>query len=151
MSLSILLCVITVSFPPRDWLVGNATQSSVPTLDLSTPIPAFTNYTTNVTTPAVPGNLPTFSGTTSNNGYTYQTTATYITGLLSNSSDGVNHYLSVEQVRALTAQPRLRWKDPDRISTLERSARHRRAGRFVRCQDFYTAEVSVIISEPAWP
>ncbi|OBZ71467.1 hypothetical protein A0H81_08663 [Grifola frondosa] len=61
----------------RDWLVGNATaQSSL--------IP-----TPNVT------NTSTYSGQTSFGGYTYQTDAAYVSGILSNTSTGVNHYLTV--------------------------------------------------------
>ncbi|KAL4073352.1 hypothetical protein V8B97DRAFT_1869148 [Scleroderma yunnanense] len=61
----------------RDWLVGNATaQSSV--------IP--TNNLTNTST---------YAGMTSYNGYTYSTTVNYISGLLQNSSNGINHYQSV--------------------------------------------------------
>ncbi|KAG8907452.1 hypothetical protein FRB99_004247 [Tulasnella sp. 403] len=43
----------------------------------------------------VPGGQ--FIGTTSANNYTYQTTATYTTGLLGNTSTGVNHYITVEE------------------------------------------------------
>jgi hypothetical protein len=38
-----------------------------------------------------------FVGSTSANGYTYQTTVTYVTGLLGNTSEGINHYLSVPE------------------------------------------------------
>lgn len=60
-----------------DWLVGNATAQStlVPTANL-------TNGTT-------------FSGQTSNGGYVYQTDVQYVSGFLSNTSSGINHYLSV--------------------------------------------------------
>jgi len=68
----------------------------IPTLDLSLPTPASTNYTTNVTTPASPGFLPQYTGSTSYGGYTYQTTATYIQSLLQNTSTGINHYITVE-------------------------------------------------------
>ena len=37
------------------------------------------------------------TGQTSYGNYTYQTTITYASGLLQNSSNGVNHYLSVEE------------------------------------------------------
>ncbi|KAI0670913.1 hypothetical protein C8Q78DRAFT_821889 [Trametes maxima] len=61
----------------RDWLVGNATaQSSI--------IP-----TANVT------NGTTYSGQTSFGGFTYKTDALYLSGILSNSSQGVNHDLTV--------------------------------------------------------
>ncbi|KAH9931660.1 uncharacterized protein BXZ73DRAFT_101570 [Epithele typhae] len=61
----------------RDWLVGNATaQSSViPTLNL-------TNGTT-------------YAGSISYNNYTYYTEAIYLSGILQNSSNGVNHAFSV--------------------------------------------------------
>lgn len=38
-----------------------------------------------------------FVGQTAYNGYTYETTAVYVSGLLGNTSVGVNHYLSVAQ------------------------------------------------------
>lgn len=58
-------------------MIGNATGQSelIPTLDLT--------------------NTSTYSGQTTFNNYTYQTDVTYVAGLLANSSDGVNHYLSV--------------------------------------------------------
>ncbi|KAF4577269.1 hypothetical protein EYR40_009363 [Pleurotus pulmonarius] len=59
----------------RDWLVGNMTNTTVPTAELTNT----TTYTTN-----------TFWG-----GYTYLSEIKYVSGLLSNSSDGINHYLSV--------------------------------------------------------
>ncbi|TBU31788.1 hypothetical protein BD311DRAFT_804267 [Dichomitus squalens] len=61
----------------RDWLVGNATAQSsiIPTANL-------TNGTT-------------FSGQTSFGGYTYSTDALYLSGILSNSTDGLNHASSV--------------------------------------------------------
>ncbi|KAF9517273.1 hypothetical protein BS47DRAFT_1314570 [Hydnum rufescens UP504] len=82
----------------RDWLIGNATSqtSLIPTLDLSSPTPALTNSTTNVTTPGSPGFLPQYTGSTSYGNYTYQTTTTYIQNLLQNSSTGINHYITVE-------------------------------------------------------
>ncbi|KAN0074621.1 hypothetical protein V8E55_011670 [Tylopilus felleus] len=61
----------------RDWFVGNATaQSSV--INTSKDM-----------------NGSTYSGSTSFNGYTYHTTATYVSGLLQNTSVGINHYQSV--------------------------------------------------------
>jgi hypothetical protein len=60
-----------------DWLVGNATAQS-------TIIP-----TSNVT------NGTTYSGQTSSGGFVYQTDVKYVSGYLSNTSDGINHYLSV--------------------------------------------------------
>lgn len=61
----------------RDWLVGNATSQST-----ILPTPNMTNAST-------------YSGQTSFNNYTYATTATYVSGLLQNTSDGINHYQSV--------------------------------------------------------
>lgn len=55
----------------RDWIVGNAT---------SQPINSSTVTNTSV-----------FHGQTSFNGFTYNTTATYISGILQNTSSGVNH------------------------------------------------------------
>ena len=56
-----------------DWLVGNATAqtSLIPTANI-------TNGTT-------------YSGQTSFGGYTYKTNVVYLSGILSNSSAGVNH------------------------------------------------------------
>lgn len=61
----------------RDWLIGNATAQSslIPTADLT--------------------NATTFSGQTSYGGYVYQNSVEYVSGFLTNSSDGINHYLSV--------------------------------------------------------
>jgi len=59
----------------RDWLIGNATQSTIPTANLT--------------------DLMTFSGSTSFGGYTYQTDALYGTGLLPNTSIGINHNITV--------------------------------------------------------
>ncbi|KAH9054069.1 hypothetical protein EDB83DRAFT_2506957 [Lactarius deliciosus] len=60
-----------------DWLVGNATAQSnlVPTADLT--------------------NTTTFSGQTTYGGYVYQNSVEYVSGFLTNGSDGINHYLSV--------------------------------------------------------
>lgn len=55
----------------RDWLVGNITKSPINTTALT--------------------NTSTFSGTTSFGGYTYTTAIAYVSGLLANSSAGVNH------------------------------------------------------------
>jgi len=61
----------------RDWLIGNATaQSSV-------------IQTATVT------NSSTFSGQTSYGGFVYQTSVQYVSGYLTNTSNGINHYLSV--------------------------------------------------------
>jgi hypothetical protein len=89
--------------------VANATAApQIDTLGLQTPpppAPATNTSTVNATatsTSASPvataSQLPTLVGQTSFNGYTYQTTATYVSGLLSNTSDGINHYITVEYV-----------------------------------------------------
>jgi hypothetical protein len=60
----------------RDWLVGNATGNQIiPTANLT--------------------NTSTFSGSTSFNGYTYKTDVAYVSGLLQNTSIGINHNLTV--------------------------------------------------------
>lgn len=59
----------------RDWLVGNATGTNIPTSELT--------------------NTSTHSGQTSFNSYTYQTDVQYVPGLLSNTSDGINHFITV--------------------------------------------------------
>ncbi|KAF8549916.1 hypothetical protein OG21DRAFT_532885 [Imleria badia] len=61
----------------RDWMVGNATAQSsiIPTSKLT--------------------NASTYSGSTSFNGYTYHTSVNYVSGLLQNTSIGINHYQSV--------------------------------------------------------
>ena len=59
----------------RDELAGNATGT-------------FINTTTLV------GN-ETFKGQTSANGFTYETTVNYVPGLLPNTSDGINHFITV--------------------------------------------------------
>ncbi|EIN12672.1 hypothetical protein PUNSTDRAFT_97478 [Punctularia strigosozonata HHB-11173 SS5] len=60
----------------RDWLVGNATGGqSIPTLNLT--------------------NSSTYSGSTSYNGYSYKTDVSYVSGLLQNTSIGINHNLTV--------------------------------------------------------
>ncbi|KAF8260263.1 hypothetical protein EI94DRAFT_918191 [Lactarius quietus] len=61
----------------RDWFVGNATAQSGVIL------------TANVT------NTTTFSGQTSYGGYVYQNSVQYVSGYLTNGSNGINHYLSV--------------------------------------------------------
>jgi len=60
----------------RDWLVGNATSSTL------------------VNTSALTANA-TFSGQTSASGFTYQTSVIYLSGLLPNTSDGINHFITV--------------------------------------------------------
>jgi hypothetical protein len=59
----------------RDWLIGNMTRTTVPTLNLT--------------------NSSTYSGTTTANNYTYQNTVQYVSGLLQNTSIGINHNLTV--------------------------------------------------------
>ncbi|GLB38679.1 hypothetical protein LshimejAT787_0505440 [Lyophyllum shimeji] len=59
----------------RDWLIGNITRSTIPTLEVS--------------------NTSTYSGSTSADGYTYQSDVIYVSGLLANTSDGINHNLTV--------------------------------------------------------
>jgi hypothetical protein len=59
----------------RDWLVGNATQTTLPSGNLNTSL--------------------TFSGSTSSAGYTYKTSAILVSGLLANTSIGVNHNTTV--------------------------------------------------------
>ena len=68
---------------------GTATVPvAIPTASLtfSTPSPS----------PTPSGTAPTYTGQSYYGGYTYETTATYVAGLLSNSSDGVNHPITVE-------------------------------------------------------
>ncbi|KAL7421710.1 hypothetical protein Q5752_003480 [Cryptotrichosporon argae] len=60
----------------RDYLVGNLTNTQIDSRNV-------TNQTTVV-------------GRTSYANYTYQTSVQYVSGLLQNSSDGINHYLTVE-------------------------------------------------------
>ncbi|KAF7364766.1 hypothetical protein MVEN_00346500 [Mycena venus] len=55
----------------RDWLIGNITKSPIDTASLM--------------------NTSMFTGTTSYGGYTYSSAISYVSGLLANSSDGVNH------------------------------------------------------------
>ncbi|EJC98979.1 uncharacterized protein FOMMEDRAFT_23338 [Fomitiporia mediterranea MF3/22] len=59
----------------RDWLIGNATNAFIPTSNLT--------------------NSSTYTGSTSANGYMYQTSVQYVSGLLSNTSDGINHFQSM--------------------------------------------------------
>jgi hypothetical protein len=60
-----------------DWLIGNATAQSslIPTATVT--------------------NGSTYSGQTSYGGFVYQTDVQYVSGYLSNTSNGINHYLSV--------------------------------------------------------
>jgi len=59
----------------RDYLVGNITNQTIPTANLT--------------------NTSTYSGSTSSGGYTYQTNIQYVSGLLSNTSNGINHFATV--------------------------------------------------------
>jgi hypothetical protein len=70
-------CVLLTNHPNSDWLIGNATTQSslIPTATLK--------------------NGTTYSGQSSYGGYVYQTNVQYVSGYLSNSSNGINHYLSV--------------------------------------------------------
>jgi len=59
----------------RDYVVGNITGQSIPTSALT--------------------NASAYTGSTSSAGYTYQTNIQYVSGLLQNTSNGINHYASV--------------------------------------------------------
>ncbi|KAF9066610.1 hypothetical protein BDP27DRAFT_1227223 [Rhodocollybia butyracea] len=59
----------------RDYVIGNITNSTIPTESLS--------------------NSSTFSGNTSFNGFNYSTSIQYVSGLLPNTSVGINHNLTV--------------------------------------------------------
>ncbi|KAJ4482442.1 hypothetical protein J3R30DRAFT_3669366 [Lentinula aciculospora] len=59
----------------RDWIIGNITQTNILTFNLT--------------------NSSTYSGTTSYGGYTYSTSVKYVSGLLNNTSVGINHNLTV--------------------------------------------------------
>ncbi|KAF5370792.1 hypothetical protein D9758_002018 [Tetrapyrgos nigripes] len=59
----------------RDYVVGNITGSTIPTSSLTS--------------------SSTFSGTTSFKGYTYSSTISYVSGLLPNTSQGINHNFTV--------------------------------------------------------
>ena len=58
----------------RDWLVGNATAQStlIPTSDLT--------------------NASSYEGETSSEGWTYKTSVQYVSGMLPNTSNGINHF-----------------------------------------------------------
>lgn len=58
----------------RDWLVGNATAQStlVPTSELT--------------------NASSYEGETSSEGWTYKTSVQYVSGMLPNTSNGINHF-----------------------------------------------------------
>ncbi|KAG7445588.1 uncharacterized protein BT62DRAFT_987296 [Guyanagaster necrorhizus] len=67
----------------RDYVVGNITSSEIPTLSLT--------------------GSTTFSGSSSSQGYTYKTDIIYVTGLLPNTSTGINHNQSVSNDGAVNA------------------------------------------------
>ncbi|KAB5592825.1 hypothetical protein CTheo_3745 [Ceratobasidium theobromae] len=69
--------------------------SSTATVPIAIPT-ASLSFSTPSATPTPSGTNPTFTGRTTYGGYTYETTATYVSGLLSNSSEGVNHPITVE-------------------------------------------------------
>lgn len=75
----------------RDWLVGNATNSN-----FANPNPLSTQGSATSSGPSI---IPSasYTGSTSANGWTYQTTATYVTGLLQATSVGINHNTTVEE------------------------------------------------------
>jgi hypothetical protein len=64
-----------ISPKTRDYLVGNITHQTIPTSTLA--------------------NASSYSGQTAYGGYTYQTDVIYVSGMLQNSSDGINHFASV--------------------------------------------------------
>ncbi|KAJ3744403.1 hypothetical protein DFH05DRAFT_1399276 [Lentinula detonsa] len=59
----------------RDWIIGNITGSAIPTESLT--------------------NSSSYSGNTSFNGFNFSTTVQYVSGLLPNTSVGINHNLTV--------------------------------------------------------
>lgn len=61
--------------PNRDWLIGNITHFEIPTANLT--------------------NITTYTGSTSWGGYTYETNIRYVSGLLENTNDGINHNITV--------------------------------------------------------
>lgn len=75
----------------RDWLVGNATNNA-----FANPNPLATQASTTASGPAI---IPSaaYTGSTTANGWTYQTTATYVAGLLEATSLGINHNATVEE------------------------------------------------------
>ncbi|KAG9118802.1 hypothetical protein FRC07_006506, partial [Ceratobasidium sp. 392] len=73
------------------------TDSANATVTVPIAIPTASLSFTTTTTAAPTQTNPTYVGQTRNGGYVYETTATYVSGLLSNSSDGVNHPITVEQ------------------------------------------------------
>jgi hypothetical protein len=59
----------------RDWLIGNITGNFVQTLNVT--------------------NATTFTGTTKWANYTYETDITYVSGLLQNTNNAINHNITV--------------------------------------------------------
>ncbi|KAG8984618.1 hypothetical protein FRB94_008037 [Tulasnella sp. JGI-2019a] len=82
-------------------ILGNATTASTSTSAIASAPTLNSNGATGVIT-FVPNGQ--FSGTTSANGYTYKTSVTYVSGLLANSSIGVNHGDTVTTPGGLPAQ-----------------------------------------------
>ncbi|KAJ1303232.1 hypothetical protein OPQ81_011430 [Rhizoctonia solani] len=70
--------------------------SSTATVPIAIPTASLT-FSTPTPTPSPVGSSPTFTGRSSYGGYTYETTATYVAGLISNSSEGINHPITVEE------------------------------------------------------
>ncbi|CAE6438582.1 unnamed protein product [Rhizoctonia solani] len=75
--------------------ISESTASTV-TVPIAIPTASLT-FSTPTPTPSPVGSSPTFTGRSSWGGYTYETTATFVAGLLSNSSDGINHPITVEE------------------------------------------------------
>ncbi|KAG8767212.1 hypothetical protein FRC12_006389 [Ceratobasidium sp. 428] len=74
------------------------TNSASATVTVPIAIPtASLSFTTTTSSAAPTATNPTFTGQSRFGGYVYETTATYVSGLLSNSSEGVNHPITVEQ------------------------------------------------------
>lgn len=84
----------------RDWLVGNATGHAIPypsnlhPLSTSPTGPLNADGGTGVIQ-NVPNGL--FTGTTSFDGYMYQTTVQYVSGLMGATSVGINHNTTVPE------------------------------------------------------
>ncbi|KZT39477.1 hypothetical protein SISSUDRAFT_1061080 [Sistotremastrum suecicum HHB10207 ss-3] len=80
-------------------LSSNSTLSATSTITTSsltsTTTTSSSTVTSPLTSPTVATYLPTFTGRSNATGYIYETTATYLTGLLPNTSDGINHFQSV--------------------------------------------------------
>lgn len=70
-----------------------AVSSSLPSSPLESLAPQLSSLSSPQLT--IPAGLPSFEGETTSGNFTYKTTAVYVTGLLSNSSDGINHFATV--------------------------------------------------------